>query len=170
MARDTPRDPEWQRLAQGTRDYLVKELWSGDRLKRAVAGGRELGAASLEDYAYVAEGLLAWAQLTGVDEDYRLALAVVRAAWKRFYSRQGWRLADRSLMAAEPGQDVMSDGPMPAPSAVLIRVSLTLAAHQRDSALRQQALAALNSGHRLIGQDPVWHASHIAAMLQATTR
>ncbi len=170
MARETQDDPEWQRLARGTRDYLVKHLWRDDRLRRAVAGDRELGAASLEDYAYVADGLLAWARLTGAAEDYRLALEVTRAAWKRFYSRQGWRLADQSLMAAEPGQDVLSDGPMPAPSGVLIRVSLALAAHRRDAALRQQALAALNSGHRLIAQDPVWHASHIAAMIEAAGR
>jgi hypothetical protein len=135
-----------------------------------VSGGRELGAASLEDYAHVAEGLLAWARLTGAAEDYRLALAVVRAAWKRFYSARGWRLADQSLMAAEPGQDVLADGPIPAPSAALIRVSLALAAHERDTALRRQALAALNTGHEFIGQDPVLHASHIAAMVEAVER
>ncbi len=169
MARDNPDNPELRRMAKGVRDYLENKLWSGDRLKRAVSKDRELGAASLEDYAYVAEGLLAWARLTGAAEDYRLALAVTRAAWKRFYSSRGWRLADQSLMAAEPGQDVLSDGPIPAPSAVLIRVSLELAVHERDAALRRQALAALNSGHGLIGQDPVLHASHIAAMLEAAS-
>jgi len=170
LAHDDPHDKETRQLAQGIRNYLVNQLWTGERLRRAIVGQREFGAASVEDYAYVAEGLLVWARLTGKPEDYRLAAKVTKAAWQRFYSRKGWRLADRSLMADEPGQDVLVDGPMPSPSGVLIRVSLALAAHQKDSALRRQALAALNSGHPQIGQDPVWHASHIGAMLEAVSR
>jgi len=170
MARDAPADPDLRRVTRSVRDYIANQLWAGDHLRRARAGGRELGTASIEDYAYVADGLLAWARLTGASEDYRLALKVTREGWKRFYSRRGWRLSDRTLMAAESGQDVLSDGPMPSPSAVLIRVSLALAAHQRDAALRRQALAALNSGHGQIGQNPVWNASHIAAMLEELGR
>jgi uncharacterized protein YyaL (SSP411 family) len=170
MAGDGAGDPELRRAAQGVRDYLMKQLWDGKRLRRAIAGSRELGAASLEDYAYVAEGLLAWARLTGDEADYAQAQAVAQAAWKRFYGPRGWQLTDQSLMAAEPGQDVLADGPIPAPSAVLIRVTLALAAHRRDGALRRQALAALNSGHGIIGQDVISHASHIAAMVEASNR
>ncbi len=41
------------------RDYLGNILWDGQTLLRARDGKKAVGRASLEDYAYVAQGLLA---------------------------------------------------------------------------------------------------------------
>ena len=157
----------YHQTAAAIRRYLLTRLWQGGVLSRAVANGRPIGSAGLEDYAYVARGLYDWARLTGNREDYAQSRQVVQAAWRRFYSSGGWRRSDSSLIHAEPGQDAILDGPMPAPSGVLIDVSLRLARHLRDRNLRRQALAALNSGHKQISKAPFWYVSHVAAMFHA---
>jgi uncharacterized protein YyaL (SSP411 family) len=163
------KEPRYRTTAQGIRDYLISRLWDGKALRRAVADNRALGAVSLEDYAYVAEGLLAWSKLTGRIEDCRLAQSVAEGGWARHYSKQGWRLSTDGLLDAAGGQDLVADGPLPAPSAVLARTSLDIARCTGNNKLRDKSLSALNSGHKILGEDPFWYASHIAAMLAATT-
>ena len=36
-----------------------------------------------------------------------------------------------------------------------------------DAALRRRALAALNSGHELLKDDPFWYATHVAVGMRA---
>ena len=62
-------------------------------------------------------------------------------------------------------QDVILDGPMPSPSGVLAQVSLELANATGYAALRERALAALNSGHRELAEYPLWNATPLRAML-----
>ncbi len=156
----------YRAAAREIRDYLLSRLWDGRRLRRAFEDGRAVGAAALEDYAYVAEGLLAWAKLNREPEDYQRARTIVRTAWSLFYTAAGWRLGESSLLAAEPGQDIVADGPLPSPSAVLIDASLTLG-ERGDAVLRRRALAALNSGHELLQDDPFWYATHVAVGARA---
>jgi uncharacterized protein YyaL (SSP411 family) len=160
---------EYREAAAGVRDYIVQTLWDGRTLERAVAGrgGRALGRPSVEDYAYVAEGMAAWAALTGRPEDYAQAKAVVEQAWSRFYGSAGWRMGELSLIGAEAGQDVLLDGPMPSPSGVLAEVSLELAAATGDEALRRRALGALNSGHAELADNGFWYATQIGALRRA---
>lgn len=162
------KEPRYRDTAQGIRDYLVDRLWDGKALKRAVIAGRSLGAVSLEDYAFVAEGLQTWAALTGKPGDCVLAQSVAETGWARHYGKQGWRLSAGGLIDADSGQDLVADGPMPAPSAVLARASLAIARCTGNRKLRDKALSALNSGHKILNEDPYWYAGHIAAMLAAT--
>ncbi len=97
--------------------------------------------------------------------DYEVTSRVVKAAWRRFYGSQEWRLAEASLIVGEAGQDVILDGPMPSPSGVLAQVSLDLARATGNPALRERALAALNSGHRELAENPLWNATLLRAML-----
>ncbi len=138
--------------ARGARDYLMNTLWDGRALMRAVHGGRAVGAVSLEDYAYVALGLLEWARLTGEREDFRQAAIVAAMAWKRFYGAEGWRLSQKSALAATAGTAVaaIADGPLPSPSAVLIEVSLVLAAERGEKGLGAQAADALKRARALL--------------------
>lgn len=156
---------QYRQAAQALRDYLVQRLWGETGLARALANGQPVGKPGVEDYAYVAQGLLAWARLTGLQADYELPSQVVKAAWGRFYGPQGWRLAEASLIVGESGQDVILDGPMPSPSGVLAKVSLELARATGNAALRERALAALNSGHRELAESPLWNATPLRAML-----
>ena len=156
-------EPRYRQAAQSVRDVLVMKLWDGRQLRRSPAGGR----AALEDYAYVAHGLGAWAQLTGEQRDYEQAAAIARAGWQRFYGASGWRLGEDALLIAETGQDVINDGPMPSPSAILIEASLALAEALDDDALHRQALAALNSGQAVIADNPFWHVTPARVMRKA---
>jgi uncharacterized protein YyaL (SSP411 family) len=160
-------EPRYRQAAQALRDYLATQLWNGKTLVRSRAQGKASGNVAFEDYAYVTLGLTEWATLSGEPRDVALATAVAKAAWKRFYGAQGFRLAESSLLVAETGQDVLSDGPMPSPSAVLAEASWRLAEKTGDVALRRQVLAALNSGSAVISANPFWYATPVSALLRA---
>jgi len=160
-------DGRYHEAAQVLQQVLATRIWDGQQLVRSSMGGTTGGQVSLEDYAYVTLGLADWAALSGKESDWQLAHHVARSAWQRFYGPHGWLLQESSLLANVVGQDVLSDGPMPSPSGVLITASLRIAAAQKDSTLRRQALAAANSGHRQISENPFWHATAVAAQLQA---
>jgi uncharacterized protein len=166
-AAQASNEKRYRQAAQAVRNYLVAELWNGKTLVRSRVQGKVSGKVSLEDYAYVTLGLTAWAELTGEQRDVALAKAVASVAWKRFYGPQGFRLEESSLLAAEIGQDVLSDGPMPSPSAVLAEASWRLAEETGDAALRRQVLAALNSGSDVINANPFWYATPVSALLRA---
>jgi uncharacterized protein YyaL (SSP411 family) len=160
---EATNEPRYRQAAQAVREVLATKLWDGRQLRRSPAGGR----AALEDYAYVAHGLGAWAALTGERRDHEQAAAVARAGWQRFYGTAGWRLGEDALLIAETGQDVVNDGPMPSPSAILIEASLALADALDDKALRRRALAALNSGQAVIADNPFWHVTPARVMRAA---
>lgn len=145
---------------------LLTKLWDGNSLARAAGKQGRLGEGGLEDYAYVARGLLDWSDLTGSSADRQQVEKIIRQAWQRFYGRQGWLVADNMLLKYGAGQTVIADGPMPSSSAVLIATTLRIAKKQADNSLRQQALLALSSGHKEIRQEPFWYASHINLMMQ----
>jgi len=166
-AAQATKDPRYREAAQAIRDFLAKELWDGKALVRSRAHGKASGKVALEDYAYVTLGLTEWAVLTGEARDYALAQAVASAAWKRFYGPKGFRLEESSLLVTETGQDVLSDGAMPSPSAVLAEASLRLTEKTGDKALRRQVLAALNSGSAAISNNPFWYATPVAVRLRA---
>ena len=166
-AAQATKDPRYHEAAQAIRDFLAKQLWDGKALVRSRANGKASGKVALEDYAYVTLGLTEWAVLTGEARDYALAQAVASAAWNRFYGPNGFRLEESSLLVTETGQDVLSDGAMPSPSAVLAEASLRLTEKTGDKALRRQVLAALNSGSAAISNNPFWYATPVAARLRA---
>ena len=159
-------DETYKRSAQRIKGYIMSELWDGASLKRAVDGGQALGRPSLEDYAYVGKGLWAWAQLTQNKEDYDAVALVIAQAWARFY-RSGWLMAETSFMAAEPVRDLVPDGAMPSPVAVVADLSLKIALMNGDDALRKRTLAALNSNPGLLENTGFWYASHVGALQTA---
>ena len=160
-------DARYRAAAQRVRDYLVNELWDGKHLLRARAAGRPLGQASLQDYAFVARGLYAWAEVSGAAQDYALARKMTEQAWRQFHSDRGWRLSRDVLVRYGGAEPVIADSPLPSPSATLIDVSLDLARHFHDAGLRQRALSALNTGHEILTTDPFWYATQIRVLAQA---
>jgi len=166
-AAQTSNDPRYRAAAQALRDFLVKELWNGKTLVRSRVRGKTSGKVALEDYAYITLGLSEWATLTGEARDVVQAQAVAASAWKRFHGPQGFRLEESTLLVVETGQDALSDGPMPSPSAVLAEASLRLAEKTGDAALRRQALSALNSGADVIRANPFWYATQASALRRA---
>ena len=163
-----PGGERYRDAAQRLRDYLVKRLWDGDRLWRARerGSGGELGQAGLEDYAFAAQGLMAWARLNGNADDAALAGRWVRDAWRRFHDDRGWRLSDRTLLPSGYGVMLMDEGPLPSPSAVLLRLSMQLAQAEDDEALAARARRAIGAGHRRLLQAAFDYPSQVALMVE----
>lgn len=169
QAADILHDSHYKDIARGIRNFLLGSLWQKDHLLRARdAQGLAIGAATLEDYAYVAQGLLAWARLNGQASDYADAAAVVEQAWKRFYTVKGWRLTETTLLANPTSEVMLADGPIPSPSAVLLRATMNFLDERDSAGLREQVRQAISTGQELLLEDPYWYASHarIAFMLQ----
>jgi uncharacterized protein YyaL (SSP411 family) len=157
-------DPVLGAAALRVRDFLRDRLWDGKHLRRAVKGERELGKASLADYAYVAYGMDRFARVSGEAVDHTLATALLSLAWQRFHGSGGWRMDDQPLIPGLGEDSAMPEGALPAPSAVLIRLSL----ESGNPQLRTAALAALEMGRQKAQSEPFWYAGHHAALLEAS--
>jgi hypothetical protein len=138
----------YRTAAKGVRDYLVNTLWDGKRLLRARGKAGELGQAGLEDYAFAAEGLLAWARLTNDGRDLSLARRWVEDAWRRFYADGGWQLSDQTLLPTGYGVPMLDEGPLPSPATVLMRATLDIS----DDKLKARAMKAVTAGHETLAQ------------------
>lgn len=152
------------KAAGAIKKELIQGHWNGKQLSRIIGKKGRLGEGGLEDYAYVARALLDWAQVTGNKQDWLDANMMINQAWQRFYTKQGWLLAENSLLRYGAGQAVIADGAMPSASAILIQATLKLIKHKPDKRLKQLAMLALSSGHQAIEQEPFWYASHIGLM------
>jgi uncharacterized protein YyaL (SSP411 family) len=159
-----PDGKKYHEAAQGVRDYLVNVLWDGSRLLRAKGKAGELGQAGLEDYAFAAQGLLAWSSLTSSVDDFQLASHWVKAAWQRFYGDTGWLLSDQSLLPSGVGMWMLDEGPLPSPSSTLLRVSLQVAERNGDKMLRARAKKALAAGHVELQQTAFDHPTQVSLL------
>ncbi|MDH5445308.1 MAG: DUF255 domain-containing protein [Gammaproteobacteria bacterium] len=153
--------------AKELRNDLMQQHWDGKSLARIVGKQGRLGKASLEDYAYLARGLLDWAKLTNSKDDWHAVEIIIKQTWQRFYTTSGWLLAEDMLLKYGEGQSTLADGPMPSASAVLINTSSQFLKHKNDNKLRTRIELALSSGHEDIKREPFWFASHIEQMLSS---
>ncbi len=154
------QEPRYLDAARATRDFLVNRLLTPEGLLKGEAKGKTLGLADLEDYAYVAEGLLAYAKLSGSRPDWERARRLVEAAWRKFHTARGWQLEQKPLLARPYYQVVVADSPSQAPSAVLIKLSWELGGKE----LRTHALKGLNVGYNVLDQGVFWYATQVLAM------
>jgi uncharacterized protein YyaL (SSP411 family) len=151
------------------RNYLATVVWRDGQLQRAVSQRSQLGQAGLEDYAYVATGLLDWSAVSDKPEaDIALANAIVTQAWQRFYQPPNWLLAEDMWLRYGAGETVVADSAMPSPSAILIDTSLRLAGQTGDKVMAANSRRALQAGGAKISTEPFWYASQIGALQQLT--
>lgn len=155
---------KYRQAANRIRDYLVNVLWDGQRLWRAKGKAGELGQAGLEDYAFAAQGLLAWARLTGNKDDFGLVKRWVDDAWRRFHNATGWRLSDQMLLPTGFGVAMMSEGSMPSPAAVMLQVSLDVAERDGDRKLVARVRQALVAGHSQLAQEAFDYPSQVTLL------
>lgn len=160
-----PDGKKYRETAQGVRDFLVNVLWDGSRLLRAKGKAGELGQAGLEDYAFAAQGLLAWSALTNSVDDFQLAARWVNAAWQRFHSDTGWLLSDQSLLPSGFGVRILDEGPLPSPSTTLLRLSLQVAERNGDKMLAARAKKTLAAGHAELQQTAFDHPSQVSLLV-----
>jgi len=163
--RATNNDREKQ-AAKRLRDFLVNELWDGKQLMRARnQQGKPIGKTTIEDYAFVAAGLFDWAQYTGKQDDYELAVEVTKQAWQRFFGKQGWKLSEENLLAYGISEHVIADGPMPSPAAVIMHVTQKIL--KRDSSAQlpiKNFKAVLAASEKHVLDDPFWFSSYVEVL------
>jgi uncharacterized protein YyaL (SSP411 family) len=153
-------EPRYQAPAKAVRDFLVKKLITPEVLLKGEAAGKLLGPADLDDYAYVSQGLLAYATLANSSEDRERARKLVAQAWQKFHTPRGWTLDQKPLLARPYYQTLVPDSPSQAPSSVLVKASWELGGKE----LRTQALKALNVGYATLDQGVFWYATQVGAM------
>ncbi|KAB2313486.1 thioredoxin domain-containing protein [Betaproteobacteria bacterium SCN2] len=156
-------EPRYRKAAADTYRFVRTQMMTADGLYKSMAKGRKLAGAELEDYAYVARGLLDYAEAAGVEEARRDALRLAQAAWKQFADAQGWRREKQALLATVRPEAVLEDGPVASPSAVLIHASLRLG----DAGLAARAREALQWYSPAMGRDPFSYPSQVLAYRQA---
>lgn len=161
-AHQVTADPAYRQAAKNLSGYL-HGLWDGDQLWRSKSAGRPLGSASLEDYVYVSQGLSAWAKLSSAEDDGVLAKRLLREAWERFYSINGWLRSQQGLLPNEAGVATLEDGPMPSPVAVLIEMTLD----GQEGGLQERAVAAREMGYPRASESPLSYATHTLLLINA---
>jgi hypothetical protein len=157
---------KYQEAAGQLRDYLVRELWDGEKLLRAKKRQQALSDGTLEDYAFAAMGLWQWYLLTGDAEDLQLVKRWVDLAWRLFYDKTGWRLAAQSLLSLNYGEPVIKDAPLPSASSTLVDLSLQLAQRENNRVLYAKVTEALSIGHEQLTQSPFTYPSQIELLLK----
>ncbi|TDY03986.1 thioredoxin domain-containing protein [Thiohalophilus thiocyanatoxydans] len=140
--------------------FILDELWDGSQLKRAHGAQQQLGHVGLEDYAYVARGLLDYARYRNDEATLNVANDIIHQAWEEFFSPEGWLLQRRPLLKYGARQPVLADGPMPSPSAVLIQATRALLEQRPDPALEKSLQLALGLREAPMLESPFWYASH----------
>jgi uncharacterized protein YyaL (SSP411 family) len=131
-------DPAYRARADRLQRFLLTRLMRDGRLMKAMARGKTLPDAELEDYAYVAQGLLDHADATGNAESRERAWQLARSAWTLFWSDKGWKHEAQPLLATLQPEPTLADGALYSPADVLILASLRL----RDPVLQRQARTA----------------------------
>ena len=161
---------QYRKAGVKLRHYVATVLWQDGQLQRAVSHSGGLGQAGLEDYAYIATGLLDWAAVSDKPgDDVALASAVAAQGWQRFYQSPNWLLAENSWLRYGAGETVLADSVMPSPSAVLIDTSLRLAGGKNgNKSFTTRAQSALRVGGEKISEAPFWHASQIGVLQRLT--
>jgi uncharacterized protein YyaL (SSP411 family) len=164
-------------LANGTRyreaadklaRYLATRSWDGRRLRRALKGGVAQGRPSLEDYAYVAQGLVEHAGVTGHPSDLDFSGRLIEEAWRRYFAGT-WRLAEDELLAGRARRLAVDDGPLPSPAAALLSTSIAYARMKGAAGYPTVIEQALRAAQPAVAENPFWHASYVSAAVAFMT-
>ncbi len=117
----------YRQSGRAVRNYL-HSLWDGEQLWRMRVREEKNGIpGTLEDYVYVAQGLLDWAYASDDRQSRELAEKLVRSAWQRFHGERGWyRGEGEAIRVFSPESPMLSDGPLPSPSALWVRLNRKL--------------------------------------------
>ena len=154
----------YKTAAKEIKNYIHTNLWQDKKLVRAVKGKKVVAQGGLEDYAYLAQGLVHWLDISNNKQDQHWLEEIIEQAWNRFHTKQGWLLSENSLLKYGQSKAVISDGVLPSASAVLVNVSLKVVKKNNNEKLKTKALKALNAGQPDIVSQPFWYASHIQAL------
>ncbi|MCW9013373.1 MAG: DUF255 domain-containing protein [Gammaproteobacteria bacterium] len=118
-------------------EFLQQQVGQG--LKRTVATSDHR---YLEDYAYVAQGMLDWQGVMGKQKYGMAAKSLAVQALELFSTDQGWKLSDTSLLPMPSDLANVADAELPS-SAVVVLKLIRQAGLERETAPLKQRLTHL---------------------------
>jgi len=154
--------------AQGKRlaIFIRQVLWKDNSLLRAVDHqGESMGPGGLNDYAWAALGLLRWADVSNDTSSAKLGHQLVRAAWQRFHTEQGWRETEQTLLPEPLYQRHLPDGAIPSPEAILLKATQLSLRLKPEKQLRKQLDSVLATSTQSVEEGLYWYGSLIATAL-----
>ncbi len=163
-------DKRYRQAATRLYQVLANQFWDGKQLFRFVHDGKPGGRVSLEDYAYVSQGIAAWAGSSGNKQAWDTARKIALAGLQRFHNDHGWQLSEKLAIPYETRERVLADNTMPSASATLLSVLYTIASQQQDDELRQQVLQYVDVDLEQTRSSPLWYGSHIVLIHQVSQR
>jgi uncharacterized protein len=152
--------PRYLLAATELRAVLINELWKNGKLSKGLSNQQSLGSGDFESYAYATDGLLHFAQLKGQSADLKLVQKMSLSAWRQFHTPYGFQLDQGSDFVKQSFKSVMEDGPLPSPSSLLIKVSLS----SGSKALRNLARDALAEAVLLDHKNLFWFSTQVSAL------
>jgi uncharacterized protein YyaL (SSP411 family) len=155
-------DPAYRHHADRLQRFLLTRLVREGRLMKAMARGQILPDAELEDYAYVVQGLLDHADITGNVQSREQARQLAHTGWKLFWSEKGWKHEARPLLATLQAEPALADGALYSPSEVLVLASLRLP----DPALQRLARTAAGWQLPAMEQDAYAYPTRVRVLTQ----
>ena len=156
-------DPLYRATAEKLFSAIMSSLWQNQQLKRSNLGGD----GNLADHAYLAEGLLSYARMSGDQAALAEAKALIKTSWQQFFLDGVWRQSEEldRLLPYTVYPPTLSDTQLPSPSAVLIKVSLVLG-DQLDEETRTLVQRAKNSADANMAESPFFHATQIISLME----
>jgi uncharacterized protein YyaL (SSP411 family) len=154
-------EQRYRKAAAQLYQALASDFRDGNQLFRFIHDGKAGGQVSLEDYAYVSQGMVSWAMASGDKQAWATARKIALAGLHRFHNDSGWQLSEKLDIPYDARELVLADNTMPSPSASLLSVLYNIALHQQDDKLRQQVLQYVDTDAAETSDSPLWYASHI---------
>jgi uncharacterized protein YyaL (SSP411 family) len=164
QATEATGDKRYRDAAHSLHQFLSTRLWDGTQLHRFLHKGKASGRVSLQDYAYVAQGIISWASYANDKTAWATGEKIALAGLKRFNNVNGWQLSEQLLIPYDAREPILADSTLPSSSAVLLSTLLQISQHNKDDSLLQIIKGYLNADSDELDASPLWYASHIALL------
>src|SRR5690606_13295703 len=158
--------PDLVDAATRAADFIRTRMWRGNRLIATYKDGRARFAAYLDDYAFVAEGLLELLECRWRREDVDFAIALVDAALEHFEDRAAggffFTADDHEKLIHRP--KTFADESVPSGNGVMCRVLLGLGHLLGEERYLDAAERTLKAAAPMLAEYPDAHAALLIAL------
>ncbi len=138
------RKRQMNELYRYMRDHFIKRDKEGVLQVVRFAGQQQSAETTLEDTAYLAAAMHAYAQQSGDPEAKKLAQDLVEQGFARYYRNKHWFQNNASLIPGDNGDLIIQDAVLQSPGSLLLQSALSMP--ELDAGLQQKAQAI---AHRL---------------------
>jgi len=157
--------PDFIASAERALDYVRDSLWRDGRLLATAKDGRAHLSAYLDDYAFLADGILALLQARWRDQDLQLVVELMEVLLAHFRTESGgfyFTADDHEALIQRPA--VWADDAMPSGNGVAAQVLLRLGYLLGNARYLAEAEAALSAAWRDIAALPHGHNALLHAL------